>query len=102
MKRALLFSLALVLGAACATPMPHVTPVQADRASARWPDANLAALESGRALYLGRCGSCHRHYLPSELTEAQWMAQIPDMRARAKLNPEQTEAVLRYLLSARE
>lgn len=100
MKRWLLI-LALPL-MACATPLPHASVLQAERAAQRWPGLTQNDLELGRATYLARCGSCHRHYEPKEYSAAHWTTQIQEMGGRAKLTAAQSEAVLKYLLSVRD
>jgi hypothetical protein len=37
---------------------------------------------SAEQLYAGRCGSCHRPYLPSTMTSAMWATQVDAMQLK--------------------
>lgn len=77
-------------------------PVDAAMAqSGRGQHADLAVLQSGRALFVGRCARCHA--LPSipEHTAAQWPGIVGKMAKRSGLKPDQRDAVLAYVLAAR-
>ena len=63
------------------------------------PGSTLADLKTGRELYINNCGSCHMLHLPGEFTEQQWQKNLHEMSERAKLNPEQTALILKYLTS---
>lgn len=63
--------------------------------------ADATTLTEGRRVYLNRCIQCHAlphvaRYDPPRLTRI-----LAVMSARASLTPEQHDAVLKYLLTAR-
>ncbi len=51
----------------------------------------------GVVLYEKKCGGCHRLYAPSEISPAKWEVRLPEMARRAKLTPEETEVIRRYI-----
>jgi len=91
----------VLAGLACAPALPVVTPALVGTARQRWPDAGTEDLERGRRLYVDRCSSCHSLHLPNEYPEAKWEEAIGEMQHRARLLPEEREAIRRFLLSAR-
>lgn len=97
--RALLVTCLLALAAGCATALVRPTADDAARAVRMWPDANLAQLERGRELFVARCGSCHRLYLPSDESASSWPRVLDVMAPRATLAPEEREAVERFLIT---
>jgi mono/diheme cytochrome c family protein len=69
---------------ACASALPPASP----------------ETEGGRALYAGKCHSCHRLYAPSRVSAEKWPALMEKMAVKAKLTPEEEQAILAYVLSA--
>jgi len=69
---------------ACASTIPPATP----------------ETEPGRAIYVGKCHSCHRLYSPDRVTPEKWPALMEKMAAKAKLTPEEEKQVLDYVLAA--
>lgn len=90
-------ALASALGACTQAALPVPTDTDVTRAASMWPDVSLRALEDGRRLYLGRCGSCHRPYHPADHTADEWSREIAEMRVRARLDDRETELVRGYL-----
>lgn len=58
---------------------------------------------SAEQLYAGRCGGCHRPYLPSTMTSAMWAVQVETMQLKmqqagvAPLTDAERRAILDYL-----
>ena len=56
-------------------------------------------------LYVKRCGSCHRAYLPSLMTAEMWRTQVGLMQERMKqagiapLSPDERRTITEYLSS---
>jgi hypothetical protein len=71
-------------------------------AGKRWAGTDSTALHQGYELYVNKCGACHALYRPSKFTEGKWTKEVPDMATRAHITPEQSEMILRYLLTRRE
>lgn len=91
-------SLALVvLLAGCSAALPFPQPADVGTAQAGWPGTTQADLERGRAVYVRRCGGCHRLHGPKDVAPAQWPAVVAKMGPRAKLSPPEAADVLRYL-----
>ncbi len=97
-KRMLLMSLALgCAGCAGFVVAPPVTPAMAARSG-----RSGAFLEAGRHLYGGRCGGCHALSPPSRFGPDRWREIVDEMSGRAKIVGSEQEALLAYLLAARD
>ena len=91
--------LATALLAGCAMPnlAPPVSPAMTARAG-----RPASTLEEGRRLYTGRCATCHSIDPVGKYSAPRWREIIADMADEAKLTPTERDAVLAYLLAARE
>ena len=107
MKTRLLFSSALLAGWGLILGGCETTPASAPRITAAFiraggrVHADASTLTEGRRLFLNRCIQCHSlpsvaKYEPERLT-----AILTKMAARANLNEEQHDAVLKYVLTVR-
>ena len=86
--------------AACGgASLPVASEGDAARVRARWPGVTAGALNEGRALYVGHCGSCHLPVAPTELSAEAWPAQLDEMRERAGLTRAESDVVERYLIT---
>ena len=94
---------ALAFAAACSGGLPRPNAPDAERAAARWPTVQLTDLKEGRAIYVRKCGGCHRLYLPSKFSPQHWEASMDEMSSRAELTTAQRLKLEAYLwsLSAR-
>ncbi len=102
MKKYFSIAIALLL-VYCCTPLikpPAETDLQV--AQKHWKDATASQLNEGYSLFIHRCGNCHYLYRPSRFSEEKWKQEIPEMGKKAKLDPPQTEAIMRYILTSRE
>ena len=90
--------LAMVGLLACASNVPRPTAAFVKQAQVRWPEATLASLQAGRALYIKGCARCHTLYRPWAVPAAEWPETVLEMAKRAKLDPQQAERVVRYLI----
>lgn len=92
----------LILGCA-----PRITdggygPVP-DVEMARLSGRNLHQLEQGYLIYQKQCQQCHPEpLLPHEVSEGDWHIVVPGMAWNAGIDHEDEEAVLQYLLAARQ
>lgn len=89
-----------VILASCETSLKSAPPVTAAFIDAgRQKKADAATLEAGRKVFLNRCIPCHA--LPD--MARQDSSRIPRivgwMSGRARLTPEQHEALIKYLLA---
>ena len=73
--------LALVLAVVVPACAPH-TPPQVTAADAERGNVEIAELQQGRKLLLGKCAGCHRTPLPADHTPAEWptIGLDPDAR----------------------
>jgi cytochrome c5 len=89
---------ALAASSACARRSPpQVTVVDAERANVQ-----LADLQQGRKLLLGKCAGCHKTPMPMDHTVAEWPKMIDEMAERSKLDMRQRDLILKYLVVMRE
>ena len=93
---------AALLLCCCSPSLLLPTTADVSLAGKRWAGTDSLALRQGYELYVNKCGSCHMLYRPAKFTEEKWMKEVPDMGARAHLSAEQTEVILRYVLTRRE
>jgi hypothetical protein len=92
-----LLGAALAAGACVTLPQP--LPSDVERARQRWPEASLESLSLGKHTYETRCSGCHRLYAPAMHAPEQWARAISEMSARARLRPEEEQAVLQFLVT---
>ena len=64
--------------------------------------ASIATLESGRRTFATQCTACHNANPVGKYSAAQWRKIVADMSLRAKLNAGQEQALLAYVIAARE
>ena len=69
-------------------------------ASSAPPPEGSPETETGRTLYGAKCHGCHRLYPPNRVAPEKWPALMEKMAVKAKLTPEEQQAILAYLLSA--
>jgi hypothetical protein len=86
--------------AGCAGKLPAPTEADALRASAQFPGTTVADLGRGRNLYVERCASCHALVKPQQKSPAEWPKFVKEMDDRAKLGPNVSAEILRYLVVA--
>ena len=91
--------LAAAVLAGCAVPnlAPPVSPAMTARAG-----RPASTLEEGRRLYTGRCATCHTIDPVGKYSAPRWREIIAEMADKAKLSPAEKDAVLAYILAARE
>jgi len=97
-----LFIAAALLFCCCSPSLLLPTSVDVTSAGRRWAGTDSVSLHHGYELYINKCGACHALYRPTKFTEEKWEKEIPDMGPKAHLTKEETEMVLRYVLTRRE
>jgi mono/diheme cytochrome c family protein len=90
--------LAMLGAGACASQLPVPAAVDVRRAEALWPGTTQQDLADGRALYVGRCSSCHTLALPHEFKRSQWAEFVNEMADAANLDQSEREKITRYLV----
>jgi len=85
---------------ACAAYKP-LTPTQsdADRAAMTNPAITLANLNEGKTIFEDKCHKCHSLKKPFNKSEEEIKDALPVMAKRAKLDSNQEDLVLQYLLT---
>ena len=95
-KLAVLFILAALV--ACSKVLMP-TQADADRATTKFPGTTLAELNEGKTLYTDNCGKCHGLKKPTSLNEEGWRKIVPPMAKKAKINAEQEDKILKYVVT---
>ena len=88
-----------VLFICCAPAILKPTMEDVDSAKKKWNDASLDQLNKGYSLYVAKCGACHFLYKPSQFTESKWLEMFPKMKLKAKLNDEQIDLIMKYVIT---
>ncbi|MGA0899758.1 MAG: hypothetical protein ACO3SO_05085 [Luteolibacter sp.] len=107
MNKAHRISLTILIAAVIAACAPAITdggygPVP-DAEMARISGRDLHQLEQGYIIYQKQCQQCHPQPLqPHEVSEGDWHIVVPGMAWNAGIDHEDEEAVLQYLLAARQ
>ncbi|HEX3694819.1 MAG TPA: hypothetical protein VH374_05450 [Polyangia bacterium] len=95
-----------LLAGGCASlggaPAPVLNQTDAARLSQSGQPTTVAELGQGRALFVARCASCHALPQPADYATDKWPRFVDEMAARAKLDGPEANAVLHYLLAARD
>jgi hypothetical protein len=63
---------------------------------------DVATLQQGRSLFVSRCIECHTLPRVSEHSASDWPRLIDEMADRANLKPTERNAVVAYILAARQ
>jgi hypothetical protein len=66
------------------------------------PAVSKEELVAGRALYVQKCGSCHRLRLPESHTRAEWELHLRTMAPRASLTETEEALVAKFLAAGVE
>ena len=99
--------LALALQSACSVVQKRTRGVSED---APVPDTMMAmrsktsleTLHTGHGVYMRKCGECHTHLLPDEITSDDWHVVVPGMAWNAGLEAVEEKALLKYLIAAKK
>ncbi|YCM45755.1 hypothetical protein V2O64_06980 [Verrucomicrobiaceae bacterium 227] len=68
-----------------------------DEAMAKKYQFDLDQVGLGHAIYMRKCGECHLHVLPDEVTSNNWHVIVPGMSWNAGISPAEEKALLAYL-----
>ncbi|MDI1355681.1 MAG: cytochrome c [bacterium] len=107
MKRYLLVTITLLILVACAAKKKAAaekslpTEGQLMAVQKKFPDATMANLQKGHELFYGKCTRCHGPKNISKRSEKEWPKILDKMAPRAKLSPEDKDAVYKYVMSVK-
>jgi len=103
---ALLFIVAIAFLSACSVLQksePGVNenaPVPSSSMAVR-SNTSLDTLQTGHGVYMRKCGECHTHLLPDEITSENWHVVVPGMAWNAGITPSEEDALMKYIIAAR-
>jgi cytochrome c5 len=85
---------------ACAAYKP-LAPSQTDaeRATQKFPGTTLADLNQGKTIFEESCKKCHSLKKPFTKSEEEIRNVLPKMAKKAKIDSQQEDLVLKYLLT---
>jgi hypothetical protein len=107
--RAIVLGLALcafaATGAGCypkvAPPPAAVSGDHVASASTRWPGVTAGSLAQGHDLFLANCDQCHGYPDLTAIADDRWPGILEKMGKKSHLGPEETDAVLHFVLASR-
>jgi hypothetical protein len=67
----------------------------------RGGELSAPELKDARALYVGKCAKCHKLHAPDQYSPEKWDLWMGKMARKAKLTPEQTALLARYISAGR-
>ena len=91
--------LAVFALAACAAQKGVPVPTAAMAAKS---GSDLAVLQKGYGVYMAQCTRCHEPMMPSEVSKDDWHIVTPGMAWNAGISEAEEDAVLKYILAARQ
>ena len=100
-RRPILLLLGMTAFIGCVA-LPHPTPMDAERAKARWSGASVESLEAGRRAYVARCSGCHSLHLPQTKTPSEWPKALVEMQKEANLAPAERLLIEQFLVTMSE
>lgn len=72
-----------------------------DTAMAIRSNTSLDTLQTGHGVYMRKCGECHTHLLPDEISSKDWHIVVPGMAWNAGITPVEEKALLEYIIAAK-
>jgi cytochrome c5 len=85
-----------------AAPSKEADNALLESALKRWPGATMALLNHGKEIYNTKCNTCHALKEIGSLDEPHWNKAIAEMAPQARLTPDETGILTKYILSARD
>ena len=97
---------AIALLSACSTSQnrkPGISESAAipDKAMAIRSNTSLDTLQTGHGVYMRKCGECHTHLLPDQITSKDWHVIVPGMAWNAGITPVEEKALMKYVIAAK-
>jgi cytochrome c5 len=72
-----------------------------DNSMALRSKTSLETLQTGHGIYMRKCGECHTHVLPKEVSSKDWHVVVPGMAWNAGILPSEEKALIKYIMAAR-
>ncbi len=84
-----------------AAPPGALSANDAASASTRWPGVTVSSLAHGRDLFVSNCNACHGYPDLTAIADDRWPGIIEKMAKKARLGPEDGDAILHFVLASR-
>lgn len=95
----LLFVSIFILLVCCSPVGFKLTVEDVELAKTKWNDITQEQLNAGNKLYVAKCGGCHLLYTPNNYSEKKWLEVLPVMEKKAKLMQEQSDLIMKYVIT---
>ena len=92
----------LILICCCTPKLSPPTSEDAERGKTSWNNCSLEKLTEAHSLFVSKCGTCHALKPPVSQSEESWKKIVPPMAKKARLNPEEQDLILHYVLTMRQ
>lgn len=102
MKSILTITFLAIFIMSCSIKFLEPTQLDADRGAGMFFMYDIEKLNHGKALYEDNCDNCHKLKKLTLLNEEGWRDIVPKMAEGAKMNAEDTELVLQYILTMKD
>jgi cytochrome c5 len=86
---------------ASATPAADSFEANLTAAKTKFPDVTMDVIKKGHGIYYGACTRCHGAKDIARRDEKEWVGVLDDMAPKAKLTPEEKDAVWKYIMSVK-
>lgn len=64
-------------------------------------NTSLDTLQTGHGVYMRKCGECHTHLLPDQISSEDWHVVVPGMAWNAGITPAEENALMKYIIAAK-
>lgn len=78
----------------------QLTDADAEWANKKWTGTTIQDLKSGQEVFNKNCDRCHKLKNPKKFNEEDWQKILPRMGKKAKLEKNQEELVLKFVITA--
>ena len=99
MKKLFIISLVFIAAACAKKAVPVLSESDVSRGEKIFPGLTINELNEGKRLNDENCGKCHKLHQPKDESETEWRKIVPPMAKKAKLDDQQAELVLKYLVT---
>jgi hypothetical protein len=98
-KKVMILIFAVCASGCAAVKLAGTNQADAERGALKFPGYTFSDLNRGKQIYVDHCNKCHRYKAPQTRDESRWDAIIPKMAKKAKLNGDEQELVLKYVVA---
>ncbi len=94
MKKSLIYLFSIVILSSCTPKTAEIIEVVEEKEIAV---DDMAAIESGKVIYMSDCNKCHKAKNIKDYSESQWDVILPNMAKKSKITADQEAQVRMYI-----